>query len=365
MLQRTIMLPSNNLQLSIVVAALGSLAMVLPGAADTFVLKDGSKLEGVILHQDATSYTLEVQVTKSIKDERVVAKANVVNIERTDPGQVAFVALRQLTPTPDGLTAAQYAPMIRTVEKFLRDYPTSANMAAARAILATLKAEANEVLSGGVKLNGKMVPSEVRTANRYEIDAQVQKLQVLNRIHEANVLQALREFAEMDQDFRNTTVYAGLVPQIQQLITSYLAEVEQSVASLDARIKARELGLERMPAVAHRETENAIQQENAALEARFKKESDAKIGWVTTHPFFKPSLDATVTFAKAELVRLAATKNPPDVDCGKIFRETWALIQEHGDPAAVTTALAAAKTALLPPRYLAILEAAAAGKVAP
>ena len=350
-------------------AAFGLLALTLPATADTFVLKDGSKLEGVILRQDATTYTLEVKITKSIKDERVVTKANVVTIERADPGQVSFAALRQLTPTPDVLTAEEYAHMIRAVEKFLRTYPTSTHVTEAKACLSTLKTEANEVLAGGIKLNGKIVPSEQCAANRYEIDAQVLKAKILKQVHELNTLQALRLFSDLDKDFRNTTTYTEFVPQIQQLVASYLAETEQAVATLEARIKARNLGLERMSTMGHRDTENAIAQENSALEARFKKESEAKIGWVTTHPFFKPSLDATVAFAKAELARLAATKNPPELDGGKAFREAWALTQNHGTAAKpateLTAALAAAKTALLPPRYLAILEAAAAGKAAP
>ena len=353
------------MQLPSLSVSLGLLAFTFPAAADTFVLKNGSKVEGVILHEDATTYTLEVMVTKSIKDERAVAKADVVKIEREDPGQKTFAAIGALTPTPDALTAEEYAQMIRKTEKFLRDYPTSLKSKAAMAILATLKVEANEVLAGGIKLNGKIIPSEERAANRYAIDALVQKAKILRLVNESNSLQALRAFSEMNKDFRNTTAYSELVPLMQQVITSYMQEIGQSLATLEARIKEQNVGLERMSTVDRHSTETAIQQQNAAIEAQFKKESDAKTGWVTVYPLFKPSLEATLTFAKQELVRLAATKSTPVVDGGRIFRDTLALIQSHGDPAKVAPEIKAARTAMVPQRYIAILEAAAAGNAVP
>jgi hypothetical protein len=130
------------------------------------------------------------------------------------------------------------------------------------------------------------------------------------------------------------------------------------LASYDARVKERNVGLERMPMADRRLTENAIREETAELEARFKKEKAAKIGWVTTHPFFKPSLEETMTFAKQELVRLSAVKNEPAVDGGKAFHDAMVLIQGKGEAADIAVEISAAKTAMVPERYLSKLEAA-------
>ena len=47
--------------------------------ADTFVLKDGTTIEGTVIRQDDdANYVIEVQVTSTIKDERVIPKADVV-----------------------------------------------------------------------------------------------------------------------------------------------------------------------------------------------------------------------------------------------------------------------------------------------
>jgi hypothetical protein len=340
------------------------LALLFPAAADTFVLNNGSKLEGSILSEDATSYLLEVRVTKTIKDERRILKADVKKIEREYPDQIAFAAIKKLTPTPDLLTPEEYAKRIRAVEKFLGDFRLTSRSKDAEAILATLKAEANEVLAGGIKLNGKIVPAAQYSANAYEIDSRIQAAKIRKLVKNAQSLQALRVFSGFGKDFQNTTAYAELVPLMKQVITSYLQELNQSLTSFEARVKERKVGLERMPTADRRLTENAIREETAELETRFKKEKDAKLDWVTIHPFFKPSLEDTMTFAKQELARLSAMKNQPVVDGGKAFRDAMTLVQSKADAAEITAAIAAAKTAMVPERYMTMLEAGAPGNAA-
>ena len=41
------------------------LALAIPSAADTFIMKDGSKLQGRIVSEDATTYLLEVEFAKA------------------------------------------------------------------------------------------------------------------------------------------------------------------------------------------------------------------------------------------------------------------------------------------------------------
>lgn len=60
--------------------ALCLLAVALPCAADTFLLKDGITLNGAVVSEAGDFYLVEFQVTKSIKDDRKIAKADVVKI---------------------------------------------------------------------------------------------------------------------------------------------------------------------------------------------------------------------------------------------------------------------------------------------
>lgn len=348
-------------------ALVGLAALTLPASADTFIMKDGSTLEGTILREDATSYVVEVQVTKSIRDERVIPKAEVTSVKTEKPDEAAFEGIVGLVPTPDGLTDGEYAERIRKVEKFLSDHRGSLKSTEARKILATLKSEANEILAGAVKLNGKLIsPSEYR-ANAYDVDSRIEAAKINRLIDETRYLEALRTFSEFDRDFHNTAAREELVPLVTRVIRTYVTGIGQSIASFDARTKERQVGLERMPAADQKTTSKAIADETAAIEKRFVAEKAAKLGWVTTHPFFKPSLEETVAFGKLELARLGAPSPAGSVDGGKAYRDALSQIQSGGgNQASVTAAITEAKTAGVAQRYIDNLETAAkAGGFAP
>jgi hypothetical protein len=332
--------------------------LVLPLSADTFILKDGTKLEGRILKEDAESYVIEVQVTKSIKDEKTLAKADVTKVEREKPDLKAFESIATLVPAPDMLTADQYAARIRAVEKFLSDHRGSEKTKNARDMLATLKREANEILAGGIKVNGQVIsPAEYR-ANALEIDARGQEKKIRDLIGGGHFLDALRAFASFDTEFKGTLPHSALLPLISQTIGRYTAEVQQQLAGYDKLVKDREAGLSRMQVVDRRNAEAAIKEELAAAEKQFKAEKDARLGWYTIQPFFKPSMQETLNFAKLELNRLNAAIGKQTGDSGKAYREALQKLS-GADAKTRTTILSDARSAGVPAKYLAKLEAAA------
>lgn len=336
--------------------------LALNAAADTFFLKDGSRVEGAIVRENETSYVLEVQVTKSIKDERVIPKENVVKVEGEKKDLIAFESIAHFIPTPDALTADEYATRIAAAEKFLKEYADSSKSGQAKAILSTLKNEANEILAGGIKSNGKVITSAEYRANVLDIDAAIQESRIRALLKEGHYLEALRAFSVFDRDFNNTKARAALLPLITQTINGYLAQTSQALAGYDALIKQREIGLQRMQPDDRRRTQAALAEETAGFEKQLKAEKEAKVGWVTTNPSYKPSLEETMTFGKQELTRLTAATNPPAVDAGTAFRDALRKIQNSTDAAAKTAAIAEAKTAMVSDKYLAILSAAAASR---
>jgi hypothetical protein len=340
--------------------ALCLLAVALPCAADTFLLKDGTTLNGAVVSEVGDSYVLEVQITKSIKDERKIAKSDVVKITRELPGEAAFEPISKMVPTPDLLTADDYKAKIAIVEKFVKEHRDSSKLSNAKAILATLKSESDAVAAGGIKFNSKILTTSEYQANAYDLDARVQEAKIRGLVNSNQFLQALRGFAEFNRDYRNTFSYGALVSLMRQVIQSQLAEAKQSLLTLDARTKEQTLGIQRMPLADRKITEGAIREENALIEARYKAEKDAKQNWVTTSPFHKASLEDTVKFCEQELTRLGAAQTALGVDGGKAYRDAWTATH-GGNAAAVSAALAAAKTAAVPARYLAPLEAAAKG----
>ncbi|MEO8615158.1 MAG: PTPDL family protein [Luteolibacter sp.] len=335
-----------------ILAAFCLCSIALPCVADTFTLKDGTVLEGTIAKEEADSYLVEVQVTKSIKDERKIAKADVQKLDRAKPDLVAFVPIGKLVPTPDLLTADDYAQKIADVQKFIDLNHGSSKSKEAKAILQTLKTEAAAISAGGLKLNGKILTSAEYRANQYDLDARIAEAKIHNLVDSEQVLAALRAFADFDRDFSTTLSYGTLAPFMSRVITGYMEETKLSLAALDAKLKERETGLQRMAPLDRKSTEEAIKEENAVIEARYLSEKGGKSPWPTLSPYHKASMDDTIAYAKLELVRLAAVKTVLGVDGGKAYRDLHSAVKSGANAATLTAALAAAKSAMVPARYL-------------
>lgn len=331
----------------------------LNASADTFVLKDGTRIDGSIVSENDTSYVIEVQVTKSIKDERVISKEKIVKVEGEKKDITAFESISHFIPTPDALTAEEYAKRITGVEKFLKQYSDSPKTSQATAILKILKNEANEILAGGVKVNGKVISAAEYRANLLDIDAGIQEAKIRSLLKDGRYLEALRAFSAFDRDFKNTKARTALLPLITQTINGYLAQTSQALAGYESLIKQRGIELQRMKPDDRRQTQAALAEETVAFEKRLKAEKEAKVGWVSNNPSYKPSLDETMSFGKQELARLTVSIAPPTVDAGTAFRDALRKMQNSPDAAAKATVIAEAKTAMVSEKYLAILQASA------
>lgn len=342
--------------------ALCQLAIATPCFADTFTLKDGTNLEAKIVSETPVAYLLEVQVSKSIKDKRTVAKADVAKVSREQPDFKAFQVIAGLVPTPDLITTEDGLARIAQVEKFLKDFGTASSAKEAKVILLALKKESAAISAGSIKIGGSLVSAAEYEANTYDLDAQIEATKIRNSVDEGELLAALRLFSDFDANFPTTLSHGALVPLIRQVIQNQISEAKQSLLTLPDRLKGRELGLSRMVAEDRATSQAALKEETSEHEARYKSETNSKFKWVTTDPFHKASLEDTVKTGESELIRLAAIKTVLGGEGGKSFREVYKAVHEGGNGAAVAEALARAKTALVPARYLAPLENAAKGR---
>lgn len=335
------------------------LSSLIPlASADTIQLKDGTKLEGKILKEDTQSYLVEVMVTKSIKEEKTIAKADVAKIDRVRPDEVAFAALASFTPTPDLLTAGDYQVRVTKLEKFIQEFPTGPSTTKAKAMLEELKKEQAAIAEGGVKLNGHIIPASERDANKVELAARTLELSIRSHIKASEYLAALREFATLEKDYSTTVPFKQSLPVVKQAIEAYHAQIAEFSGSLAKRLEDRKVGLERMSSEDRNGSQRAIDEQNAAVEKRYADEKRSGVKWITPDPFHKASLDEASRYAEQELKRLETLKIDPKYDAGKAWRDAWAAV--HGtDAKAVAPAIADAKAAKIAPELVAELEAIA------
>jgi len=220
--------------------------------ADVFVMKSGAQIEGLLLGEDAAGYRVEVRVSAGIKDERVLAKEDVLEVRHSEAVNDGLARILKFVPTPDLLSERDYDRRIREVEQYLNALPTDAGSDQAREVLAALKLEANEVLAGAVKMNGKMVSADDFHRDAYDMDARVAGIRIRRLVDAGEYIRALRTFEMHERDFANSEAYRALIPLMRKVVNARALELDQMLATIDRRLKERETGLQRMSALVRR-----------------------------------------------------------------------------------------------------------------
>lgn len=327
--------------------------------ADTIVLKNGEKLNGQILREVDGNYVVEVRVSASIKDEKIIPRADVARIEKEKEDEKAFRGIAELVPAPDLLSLENYVARIEKLEAFLKDYPDSVRAKQVKEMLDTLGAEHDLVSAGGFKLGEELVTGEDYIADALAHDSRIAEKKIRDAVGRGDFLAALRMHDEYEVSFGQSERSAGLAALMVQVMGAYQSKVTESLASLESRHQEREEGLKRMSPEDRLKSDRAIREEKEALEKRFADEKAARVKWITPDVFLEESLTETlrlITFETARLERMAAA---PGNSFAEIYRDSWEKLS-GGTDAEKKAVLDAAKAKRLPEAYLAkLLERAA------
>ena len=327
--------------------------------ADIIVLKGGEKLDGQILREVDGKYVVEVRVSASIKDEKIIPRADVVRIEKEAEDEKAFRGIADLVPAPDLLSLEKYVTRIEKLEAFLKDYPDSIRAKRVKEMLETLGVEHDLVVAGGFKLGGEPVTGEEYIADALAHDSRIAEKKIEDAVARGDYLPALRMYDEYEVTFGDTERRAGLGALMLQVMGAYRSKVTESLASLESRLKAREEGLKRMSPEDRLNSERAIREETESLKKRFADEKAARVKWITPDAFHKESMDETLRLITLETTRLERTVAAPGAPLAEIYRDSWEKLA-GGTDAEKKAVIDAAKAKRLPEAYIAkLLERAA------
>jgi len=331
------------------------LGMLRLASADTFHLKDGTTYEGKVLSETTESYVVEVMVTKTIKEDKTIAKADVVKVDREKLDAKAFLEVAALVPTPDRLTPDDYRGRLDVCYKFLKAFPGGSLGEKARAIAGELEKENDLIVQGGVKLGGKIITAAERQSNKVEINAQALESSIKSHANASEWIPALRDFAKLESGYSTTASFKNSIPAAKRVIQQYHSQLVESAAGLAKRLEDRKIGLERMSSEDRNASTRAIAEQDAAVAKKFADEKAAGEKWTTPDAFNKATLDEAIRFSDQELKRLETLKIDDKIDGAKAWRDAWTAV--HGtDQKAVTTALADIRNAKLPAELVAELE---------
>lgn len=328
-------------------------------AADTIRLRDGRELQGIVVSEESDAYVVLIQVTPTIRDQRRIAKNDVLEIVGEKKDELAFENVRKLVPAPDGLDLADYDQRIEQVEDFLKKFPESDLFPNAEPILKALHEERAVVAAGGIKFKGRMLVADERKASAFTLDSQIAAADMDNALENRQPTQALRAWDKLEREFPNSQALRDRIPVALATMRSLLSSVDRSLETLEQRTAERAAKLERVPVKDRERAKRAIEEDATRYLARVAREQEEGIRWLSLDPFQRDPMSRMKSQLESEIRRLE-TLNPttmPDPD--KAWADAWATLHSEPSPEDAQTAINTARTAGLPQKYLAMLEAAA------
>jgi hypothetical protein len=331
--------------------ALTCLLLSHPAPADTIVLRNGETLEGHVLRETEEAYVVEVKVSASIRDEKIIPRSEVARIEKEPEHEKAFRNLEGLVPVPELLGEEEYQQRIELLEAYLTEFLDSTRVTKVKEMLDAVGSELDVVSAGGLKLGDELVSGEEYAANAYGYDALIAEKKIKYAVARRDFLSSLRMFGEYEASFAESEGRAGLSALMVQVLGAYRASVTDSLASLDARLKDRAAGLERMSPEDRLISERAIQEEKETLAKRYADEKAARVKWITPDAFHRESMNETLRMIASEISRLERATPSPATTHAEVYRASWEKLAD-GNVEEKKAVLEAAKAKRLPEPYL-------------
>jgi hypothetical protein len=275
---------------------------------DTVFLKSGEKLEGKILSETDAEITMSVQVSATIKDERVIKRDEIEKVQKIQPEEVAWVAIGNLVPGTESLEWDDYERTKTALQYFITSFPTSAYVAVAKERLDLFTAEQARVNKGEVKLNNQWLPKEKVQEERIQVGGRI----LLNRMKRASsagqLTEAMAIFDQLEKGFPGAGSYPEAVELARRILPPLKVAVEQRQAQLKRRIADEKQRLTTSKGAEHDQLAALIKKESATTDATIIATEKAGVKWLPLHPANEKSLTTLTTRVTAETTRLASLR---------------------------------------------------------
>ena len=285
------------------------LTAVLPWCthADIVNLTTGEKVEGKISRETDTELTLEIKVSASINDERVIKKTEIANIEKQSSEDIAFQEIKKLKLNPQtSLKPEIYSRFIGNLEAFKKSYPTSPRLQNINELITAFHDEKKRVDAGELKFQGQWLSAPEVAKRRIQIEGMLLFDTMKNQVNNLDLAGSLNSFDAIEKKYSNSRVYPDAIELAVQVLNNLQRQVNERVkinAYNDQQFKrslelAKIEDVEKLKTARKREESMAI---NAIDQAR---KSGAK--WSPFIPRNTESINSFQGLIPTELTRLQA-----------------------------------------------------------
>lgn len=273
--------------------------------ADTITLTTGEKVDGKIVGETATELTVEVKVSAAVTDERTIPKSTVAKIDKEQPDEIAWLALKNLKSGVNSLPAAQYDAVLRPLQGFLNEYPKSAHATEASAVLAIFDGEKKRVEDGEVRIGEKWLTKEEVDKERYQIGGLLTYQYMRSQRAAGDLIGALNSFDQMEKTYPGAKSFPDAVAAALESLAQLKATVERAQQTFQTNKAEFDAGVDASSALQKPQLLAARQRELAQGEAALAAADKAKLKWPVLVARSDKNLDAIAKKIPTEAQRLA------------------------------------------------------------
>lgn len=281
-------------------------ALLMPSAgwADTFILKSGEKLEGKIVKETPTDYTIDYKAGAGIFDTRTVLKSDVEKVEKEMPDEVTWQTLKTVKPGAGSLPASGYDGPMHLLQNFITQYPQSPHAGEAAQALLAFEEEKKRIAGGEAKIEGRWISQEEVEKERYQINGRATFNYMEDLARHADLVGALNTFDQLEKNYPGSSVYPDAIGLARQLVDKLRTTADQTLKTWQFQKAQREAATKLMPDTERAQTTAAQLREQQQFDAAFEASTKSNVKWPPLQKQNEKSLAAIISKAPPELTRL-------------------------------------------------------------
>lgn len=279
-------------------------------SADEIKLKSGQVISGRITYEADDIVKIEVSISASIKETKILSRADIELITKQAPDQVAYQDLQKILPVGSLQPASAYKSLIeKGPASFLRQFPTSTLVPKVEEIQKTLAEELDKVERGFLKIEGEWSTPEDKISFPAQVESKIRlvRMKSLASGSGANgLIAAMREFEAIEGNYYGTPAFADALELALQIVPSLGNQLNGMNRDVEYRNTEYETNKAALKEDARLQIEAARAKEEADYEAGLAADKKVGIKWVRLEPRSKTSIESYLKLASTEYERIKA-----------------------------------------------------------
>ena len=285
-----------------------SASLCFPTSADEIKLKNGETISGKLVFESADFVKIEVAVSASIKETKLISRSEIAEIIKEAPDNVQFAKLEKILPTGSLIPASTYQSIITTgPEAFLSAFPDSKHVEKVKEIKAALEGELDKIERGYVKIEGEWISPQQKAEFKALTTSKIQLLSMKQFMAGGNynsLIGAMRSFETLEGKFYGTPAFAESIDLAVEAIPLLGSQLQKLSRDVDYRNAEFERKRDTLDEVGKAQIDAARAQEEAQLNAAIEEDKKNGIKWITLNSRSKDAIDSYIQLAVTELERI-------------------------------------------------------------